>query len=380
MNRLYIFYPHCYIKATSNELLIYDTIECRSVYMKNVVLPSHSIVKLDRFGYIEENSYTMLVLQEIENNNFGYYIQYDELMPYIPERKLRITTSLHKEKEALGYNLTSYTNMMLRSLTILLNNTIDSYLNTFSYKQLEYPDINYIEIDLEKIFVQLSSFCLEKIILSGELPYGKLEKFLEFANNRNIQVIYRIHYLAYSCYYIQEILHKFDSLVIELLVDSLTPFHMLNFNEERLIYKYIITSISDVDKISKIRKDVILYPVFLDTRTIILQSQMIMTKDEILQSHQTLKECYIKEYINPSCFGHLTINFDGEVYCLNEKIESLRNMDLPYIVNKWVGSQDCLWYYTRNKRCCCKDCAIQVLCPSVSIYELLNIYKCPCTV
>ena len=37
---------------------------------------------------------------------------------------------------------------------------------------------------------------------------------------------------------------------------------MLNFNEERLLYKYIITSISDVDKISKIGKDVILCPVF----------------------------------------------------------------------------------------------------------------------
>ena len=105
-----------------------------------------------------------------------------------------------------------------------------------------------------------------------------------------------------------------------------------------------------------------------------------MTKDEILQSCHTLKECYVKEYINPSCFGHLTINFNGEVCCLNERIESLRDMDLPYIINKWVGSQGCLWYLARNKRCCCKECAIQVLCPSVSIYELLNIYKCPCTV
>lgn len=74
-----------------------------------------------------------------------------------------------------------------------------------------------------------------------------------------------------------------------------------------------------------------------------------MTKDEILQSCHTLKECYVKEYINPSCFGHLTINFNGEVCCLNERIESLRDMDLPYIINKWVGSQGCLWYLARNK-------------------------------
>ena len=380
MNRLYIFFPHCYIKATSNELLIYDTMTFKSVYLKDIVLPNYNIDKLNRYGYVEENCDTKLLLQKIDVNHFGYYIQYDELMPYILERKLRITTSLHKEKKALGYHLTSYTKRMVRSLRLFLNNTISTYLNTFAYKQLEYPDTNCAEIDMEKISVQLSSFCLEKIILSGELPYAKLEKFLEFTSDRNMQVIYRIHYLAYSFHYIQEILHKFDSLIIELLVDSHTPFHILNFNEERLLYKYIITSISDLDKISKIGKDVILCPVFLDTKTITLQSQMIMTKDEILQSCHTLKECYVKDYINPSCFGHLTINFNGEVCCLNEKIESLQDMDLPYIINKWIGSQSCLWYLARNKRCCCKKCAIQVLCPSVSIYELLNIYKCPCTV
>lgn len=269
MNRLYIFFPHCYIKATSNELLIYDTMTFKSVYLKDIVLPNYNIDKLNRYGYVEENCDTKLLLQKIDVNHFGYYIQYDELMPYIPERKLRITTSLHKEKKALGYNLTSYTNMMLTSLTLLLNNTISTYLNTFAYKQLEYPDTNCAEIDMEKISVQLSSFCLEKIILSGELPYAKLEKFLEFTSDRNIQVIYRIHYLAYSFHYIQEILHKFDSLIIELLVDSHTPFHILNFNEERLLYKYIITSISDLDKISKIGKDVILCPVFLVQRQLL---------------------------------------------------------------------------------------------------------------
>lgn len=198
MNRLYIFFPHCYIKATSNELLIYDTMTFKSVYLKDIVLSNYNIDRLNRYGYVEENCDTKLLLQKITVNHFGYYIQYDELMPYIPERKLRITTSLHKEKKALGYNLTSYTNLMLTSLTLLLNNTISTYLNTFAYKQLEYPDTNCAEIDMEKISVQLSSFCLEKIILSGELPYAKLEKFLEFTSDRNIQAIYRIHYLAYS--------------------------------------------------------------------------------------------------------------------------------------------------------------------------------------
>lgn len=146
MNRLYIFFPHCYIKATSTELLIYDTITFKGVYLKDVVLANHNIDRLNRFGYIEENCDTKFLLQKIATNHFGYYIQYDGFMPYIPERKLRIATSLQKEKKALGYNLTSYTNMMLTSLTLLLNNTIFTYLNAFSYQQLEYPDTNCVEL------------------------------------------------------------------------------------------------------------------------------------------------------------------------------------------------------------------------------------------
>lgn len=38
MNRLYIIFPHCYIKATSKELLIYDTIKFSSIYMRNIVV------------------------------------------------------------------------------------------------------------------------------------------------------------------------------------------------------------------------------------------------------------------------------------------------------------------------------------------------------
>ena len=305
MNKLYIFFPHCYIKATSNELLIYDTKTFKSAYMSNIMLSGSCIDSLNRFGCIEESESTKQLLQEAEVNHFGYYVQYEELKPYIPERKLRITTSLNKEKRALGYNLTSYTNMMLKTLTILLNNTVSTHLNMLSYIQLEYPDVNNEEIDLEKYLVQLNSFCLDRIILAGEISYDELEKFLRLASDKNIQVIFRIHYLAYSSQYIQELLHKFGSLIIELLVDYNTPFEILNVKEERLLCKYIITDISDVEKIRNFECEVMLCPVFLDSDSITLQPQMILTKKEILQSRQTLKECYIKEYVNQTCFGHL---------------------------------------------------------------------------
>lgn len=380
MNRLYIFFPHCYIKATLSELLIYDTILYKNIYLKNVRLTSRSINKLNRLGYIEENDETMQILQKIEDFHMGYYIQYNELMPYLPERKLRISTSLYKEKKALGHNLTSYSNMMLTSVTLLLSNTMSPCLNSISYRQLDYPNTNNAEIDIKKLYAHLSAFCLEKIILSGEMSYNQLESFVQWADDKNTQIIYRIHYLAYSVQYIQKILLAFNSLMIELIIDSNTPSDYLNIRNKRLIYKYMIVSMSDADKAQKLGEELMLIPIFTDTKTITLQPQMILDRNEILQSHQTLNECYLKEYINMYSFGHLTIDYNGEVYCLDKCIGSLRNNDLPNIINNWVVSPDCGWYLTRKDKECCKECALQVLCPPISLYEQLNIYKSPCMI
>lgn len=168
--------------------------------------------------------------------------------------------------------------------------------------------------------------------------------------------------------------------MVELLIDSATPLDIINLREERLILKYIVTNNSDLDKLTGAKENIVLCPIFLDEKNITLQPQMVITKDEVLKINQNLKDCYLKDYINTSYFGHITINYDGMVYCVNQQIESLQNRDLACIINSWVGSQDCYWYFTRNKKLECKDCALQVLCPSISIYEQLKIYKCPCRV
>ena len=330
MNRLYIIFPHCYIKATSKELLIYDTIKFSSIYMRNIVVPYKAVNTLNQFGYIDDCDDNKSILQKIAYNGFGYFIQPNKSMPYFPKRGLQIMTSLNKENKALGHNLASYTNMMLKSITFLLNNTLSINLNSFAYKQLEYPNVNHTEIDIDTILLQLISFDLERIVLSGEISCDKLERILNLAQTRNILVVFRVHYLAYPIQHIQDMLRKYRTIMVELLIDSATPLDIINLREERLILKYIT-----------------------------LQPQMVITKDEVLKINQNLKDCYLKDYINTSYFGNITINYDGMVYCVNQQIESLQNRDLACIINKWVGSQDCYWYFTRNKKLECKDCALQ---------------------
>ena len=380
MNRLYIFYPHVYTKATPNELLIYDTLSFKREYVRGVVISSNTITGINKFGYIDDSEENKCIIDKICNNSFGYFIFPQNVMPYMPERKLRITTSLRKEAKALGHNLSSYTNMMLKSVSLLLNNTVSTYLTSFAYLQLEYPNFNWTKIDVHAILLQLKSFCLEHIVLSGELSPKDLDDTSLFAQRNDIRIIWRIHYLACSTQYIQGIFAKYKSIMIELLVDSNTPPDMLNLAGDRLILKYMVIKRSDLDAIVKMENRIALCPIFLKFGQVTIQPEMIMTKEEILQSNQSLNECYIKGYINSNCFGHLTINHDGVVFCLNQQLESIHKKDLACIVNDWVTSENCLWYFARYKKDICKDCALQVLCPSITIYEELNIYKCPCKV
>lgn len=90
MNRLYIIFPHCYIKATSKELLIYDTIKFSSIYMRNIVVPYKAVNTLNQCGYIDDCDDNKTILQKIANNGVGYFIQPNKSMPYFPKRGLQI--------------------------------------------------------------------------------------------------------------------------------------------------------------------------------------------------------------------------------------------------------------------------------------------------
>lgn len=262
------------------------------------VVPIRRYCQLNQFGYLDDCDDNKSILQKIANNGVGYFIQPNTSMPYFPKRGLQIMTSLNKENKALGHNLASYTNMMLKSITFLLNNTLSINLNSFAYNQLEYPNVNHTEIDIDTILLQLISFDLERIVLSGEISCDKLERILNLAQTRNLLVIFRVHYLAYPIQHIQDMLRKYRTIMVELLIDSATPLDIINLREERLILKYIVKDSFDLDKLTGAKENIVLCPIFLDEKNITLQSQMVITKDEVLKINQNLKDCYLKDYIN----------------------------------------------------------------------------------
>ncbi len=380
MNKLFCFYPHCHLKSTEKEVLVYDTLTKKHVYLKESPLS-----KVDKESFRQGFVKVSKSLDDFVNQCFscelGYFVEYDRVPPFFHERNLEFVTSLYKERNALGHNLQSYTNLLLREVTVLLNNGKDDYSDEM-YLQMEYPKNNRDEIKLDNILQQLSLFQnLENITLAGEIEMSLLWNALLYLKDYNIGIIHRIMFDAFNYRLESELLDMFGNYSIELLVDNSVDTARINsLIRDRICVKAIINSIDDVEVLGGI-KDVIYMPVLSNSldNTVIL-TQMIMPEDDILNSSKSIKDCRISDYVNTSAFGHLTINYNGEVSVLGKRIASCFDSDLSSIINRWVGQNNCMWYKTRGKKSSCKECALQCLCPPISIYEELGLFENACTI
>lgn len=380
MNKLFCFYPHCHLKSTEKEVLVYDTLTKKHVYLKESPL---SKVDKESFrqGFVKVSKSLDGFINKCFASELGYFLDFDRVPPFFYDRNLEFVTSLNKEKKALGHNLQSYTNLLLRKITILLNNSKDDYSDEM-YHQMEYPKNNRDEIKLDNILQQLSLFQnLENITLAGEIEMSLLWNALLYLKGYNIGIIHRIMFDAFNYGLESELLDMFGNYSIELLVDNSVDTARINsLIRDRIYVKAIINSIDDVEVLGGI-KDVIYMPVLSNSldNTVIL-TQMIMPENDILNSSKSIKDCRISDYVNTSVFGHLTINYNGEVSVLGKRVASIFDSDLSSIINRWVGQDNCIWYKTRGKKSTCKECALQCLCPPISIYEELGLYKSPCSI
>lgn len=380
MNKLFCFYPHCHLKSTEKEVLVYDTLTQKHVYLKESPLS-----KVDkesfRLGFVRVSKSLDGFVNQCFASELGYFVDFDRVSPFFYGRDLEFATSLNKERKALGHNLQSYTNLLLREVTILLNNGIDDYSDEMCL-QMEYPKYNSEIIKLDNILQQLSLFKnLESIILAGEIEMSLLGNALLFLKEHNIGVIHRVMFDAFNYELELELLAMFSNYSIELLVDNSVDTALINsLIRGRICVKAIIITIDDIEVLGEI-KNVIYLPVLANNcdNTDIL-SQMIISEDDILYSSKTIKDCRISDYVNPNIFGHLTIENDGNVSVLGKRVASIFDSDLSSVINRWVGQDNCIWYKTRGKKSTCKECALQCLCPPISIYEELGLFKSPCSI
>lgn len=381
MKTIFVFYPHCYLKSTSTEVLVFDTLNNNKyVYINDLalsVLDKESLLK----GFVCVSRTLDNFINQCVCKDLGYFLNYEDTPPYMFNRNLDIVTSLHKERRALGYNLQSHTNALLKEVTILLNSDTKKYHDDLC-EQMEIPKYGSFIFNFNDILNQLSSFPnLESVILSGKIEMSQLIDTLNYTKERNIHLVHRLLFQSEDSLYSSQFLEKYENFSIEFIVDnSINLLHFSKGINNKVYLKAIIQSTEDLSHFRNV-ENVIFMPVFSSKQPNMgMLNLMILSKHEILQSPQSIKDCLISDYINANSFGRLVIDSTGFVSCMGDKIASILENDLSSIINTWINDGECMWFYTRAKKEPCAHCALQALCPPISLQEKLGYYQCPCKI
>lgn len=380
MNKLFVFYPHCYLKSTSNEVLVFDTLNSKHLYIKDFVLSTSDKESLQK-GFVYVSDALDIFVTQCASKDMGYFVDYETKLPFMYNRSLDIVTSISKENRALGYNLSSHTNALLKEITILQKSDYKKYHNSLCL-QLGIPKNDDCVLNINSIFHQLSSFPnLERIILSGKIDISQLSNALKYTEKKGIHLIHRLFFNHEDKIHSLQLVENHKKFSIEFIVDNSIDVTQINqIINDQVYVKAIVQSLEDLEKFKKI-KNVIYVPVFSpNQRNNDILNQMLLSKEEILQTFKTINDCLISDYVNSDSFGKLVIEGNGVVSCLGDKIASIQDYDLSSIINTWVNSNNCAWFYTRQKKDSCAHCALQALCPPISIQEKLGYYKCPCKI
>lgn len=371
-------YPHCHIKSTATESLVYDGKTGQSVYLNSLSLSECERENLSH-GLLEINNPAKKEFAELcIQKKMGYYLHDVAHTPFVIGRDINIKQSLTKERNCLGYNLASSTNQLLKKITILLNSSIE-WLTENECLQIEYPYNNNCDINIDYIINQLSSFeYLEEIVLAGEFNAEILESVATYAKEHGLIIIYRMIYTHEHKAILPIILGKYKCLLVELITRPTDAYNDIEqIANERLIIKGLIKNIEDVESFRYI--NFINYIPVLSKENDGLVKHLIVSQSDVLDSRKSTENCNLSSVINTGAYSRLIINYDGIVMCLGRSIDSLYKRDLSDILNKWIGEDHCAWFYTRAKKDSCRNCALQCVCPPISIYEVLEFYKCPCS-
>lgn len=381
MSLVFVFYPHCYVKCTQSEVLVFDTTNREYVYRKNIIFSAQERESM-LAGYLLVTDYIRDFVDICRDKNLGYCIDYGEKAPIMLKKGINFVTSLEKERNALGINLPSYTDMLLKSVTLLFDNSNAAFQSKDICMQMDYPYTNNDCFDVGYLIQQLSPFQhLERLILSGEVNASALDRILEYSYSTGIAISRRILYNSIHIEELKSLIETYNNISVELLIDSSMDCHRLGeLTNDRICLFAIVKECGDLEKFSCLDNICYLPILSKDQKDTNLLRQMTLSKEDIFNSSKSIKDYYLSDYINMNAYGHLSINNDGTVLCLDEVVGSIYDSDLSSIINSWVGKNNCMWYYTRKKKKTCMDCALQCLCPSISIYEQQKIIKCPCTI
>lgn len=361
----FIIEPYVYINIANKRVLLYNTLDGTIIESERV-----EIVALLKEVLQEENCGVLLLdnkqLEQFEINDFVKELR----KKYMGDI---IDTSFSKEKPV-------------------------QILPYFNYphwrtKKCDFRFLEYISQALFKIYLHIdyTTDILKLITRLQRIPdnvtFNILGDWREIKNGYKLIDFFneRTAFKNISCYYIHiPILDSTYKNGFSYEITVCLPINKQLFEKSIKIvqsqdipYGYIfnISSLNDYQKAEQLIEEYHiekyqLKPIYTGENIHFFKDNIFLTEEDILSSHITMKDFFIKRLINKNDFGKLHIMQNGDVYA---------NINHPIIGNIFTNSIDEIiqkefkegksWLRIRNQDPCDK-CLYQDLCPSPSDYEI----------
>ncbi len=387
MNKEYFYIePYTYVSLCRDKILLYNTLSFKYIlkdieddltkeFMKLIINDEGRVIELEK--KFKDNKLLMFIDEcrslFIGDIHFG-------TKPYIRPFKSYVNIDIGQLKNVFAltkiFSFVNELNIIIGGETICKN----KHLLDGGYKQFLFPINSKETIDyklLEKSIKEIN-FNLNRVSLVGNIfRYKEISNLLGLFKGISCDI--------YICYLdiddiniVIKLLSKNIKIIV--LVDNNYDIILLNrkinlLKENNILFevRYIVETESDLEYLNKNKLDIEvdenIIP-YYNNNLEFFKNNVFIDESDILEEKYQAEDIFIKEHINKNYFGKLFVRENGEIFSnFNfQKIGKLGD-DWKIILGENLLEDSC-WFKKRNTEPC-SNCLYNLLCPSISNYELV---------
>lgn len=201
-------------------------------------------------------------------------------------------------------------------------------------------------------------------------------------NNLKCLINYHIDFLEIETVFIEKLklINKKNSVLNILSSNpsiSNSVRKIIEISEIEYIFKFFVKCKNDIKELEKFifESKVLnyqLHPYYNYNNESFLMEEMYLNEEDILNVRIDIHDVYQRQFLNIFNYGKLIFKSNGECYTnINSKsIGNISDNSFLDIIYSAVF-EDEMWSLTRKKLFPCRNCTFNVLCPSVSNYEMV---------
>jgi pseudo-rSAM protein len=374
-NKQVLFYNY----ENENKLLIeneefYNLFSDYSIFSNTIKLTEDNIRNLKK------------IFNEIKTKNLGYILEDISVIPFQPSPIAKVENNVFEIDNADSYYVDNLLNIKNISIFLTGNNKIS---DTKKQLNFDFSNENKISLNIEDIkrflfplihYRNQAIFNIHGIEHFDKKTISELVTFLKMISvDRKLNFVFNFNSLNNNLFRNNDIINNFITMFVNTNNFKKQNFDKLFWTNHNL--NCIVSNEKDIDFWNNVdflkELNYKLIPFFNKNNFDFFKQFVFLDNEIIMGSTASKYEILGNTCLNYNNFGKILINNNGEVYT-NFHFKSLGNIKINTIqeIVKNAFNENEFWFMSRKNVEPCKNCIFNILCPSISNYELvLNCYN-----